>query len=280
MDTVRPPSRGRSQPSVRWANSRSPSRSPSRGFRTNDYRADPTFAQVSHRDPTPSHSHSSKSRSRSRGPSTDRAPYPYPYPPADTMSEPARSQSRFSSAKSWIDDNTKIRDENGKVVKSSLAVLGAIGAAAYVAHRTIPKIIPGSHEGDGGSTTSTNSGRRSSSRDRHDVDDRRPRRRHHGERVERHHRYASFYDDEVDAPPRAKEAYYDVRSDLAEPAWSRQSTTNTTKYIDLAPPRGVPPVQPGFYKDDDDQLMYVDAEGRQYMEEYRSGRFWPGGRLP
>ncbi|KAH7041537.1 uncharacterized protein B0I36DRAFT_312985 [Microdochium trichocladiopsis] len=296
MDTRRPHSRGRSQPSVRWANSRSPSRSPSRGFQPDGLRADPAFVQVSPRDATPSRSRSrprslgsrgsrSLSRSRSRGPSTDRYGNPLPADP----DESARPRSRRSSA-SWVDKAPKFRDENGKLVKSSLAILGAIGAAAYVAHRTLPKVIPGSHD-DGGDDNKNRHQQRSSSGDKHGRRDDGHRRRH-GERVERHHRYASFY--EEDGPPsRPREDYHypderrqlpsSVRTDRAEPAWSRESNVTTTKYIEQAPrpaSRGVAGVQPGLYTGNDDKVLYIDGEGRRYVEEYRSDRFWPGGRLP
>jgi len=296
METLRAHSRGRSQPSVRWANSRSPSRSPSRGFRAADYTADPAFVQVAPRDPTRSRSRSRGADSRvsdksSRSPSTDR--YGYPRAASSAADQRARSPSHRSS-KSWIDETAKIRDENGKVAKSSIAILGAIGAAAYVAHRTLPKIIPGSHDSDSGrSNGSSGNHRRSSSwDDRHDVDDRKPRRRHRGEKVERHHRYTTYYDEEVvHPPPRPESAYYEhydvrqalpaPRSDRAEPAWSRESAATKTHFIDSAPPPAVQSiVKPGLYRDEDDNPVFVDADGRRFVEDYRSGGFWPGARLP
>lgn len=310
MDTFRSHSRGRSQPSVRWANSRSPSHSPSRGFRAADYTADPAFIQVAPREPTRSRSRSragsragskvshKSSSSSSRSPSTDR--YGNPRRPASTTAD---NRARSSTARSWIDDTARIRDDNGKVAKSSIAILGAIGAAAYVAHRTIPKIIPGSSSHDSDSGRNSNNGnsgshRRSSSfDDRHDADDRKPRRRHHGEKVERHHRYTTYYDEELavpQPPPRPASAYYEYpdgrqalpapppRSDRAEPAWTtRESSTTKTHFIDTgAPPAVQAVVKPGLYRDEDDNPIFVDADGRRFVEDFRSGGFWPGARLP
>ncbi|KAJ1337264.1 hypothetical protein MN608_00115 [Microdochium nivale] len=298
-------SRGRSQPSVRWANSRSPSESPSR-FHPDSMRQNPEYVQVTPRDPSESYrgmspsrsrsrsrqrsvrSHSirshSISRSRSRGPPLDRDPYVQDRPPS-------RSSKAWTDSRTWTDKAPKIHDENGKLVKSSLAIMGALGAAAYVARRKLPDVLPGSL---GGNSDDKRSGHhnRSSSHEQFERAERREERRRHGEHVERHRRYASFY--EEDGRPRPGENYPvgrddrrlpppPPRSDRAEPAWSQYSasTTTTTRYTEPAAPSPWAALSTGLYTDDDDKVLYVDGEGKRYVEEFRSGdRFWPGARLP